>query len=280
MPAVRSLVACLACALTASVHAAIDDLTAWDLYTDSSGATPTQLDAMTGSSAANLAQLNFIDDVDQNAGFDVGFSSVNANTVAGSTSGYYFDASADFTIAIEFELTLTSPDGFVGIGFGIGEDRAGVNSAGVAFGVGTAGISIGSFGAAATNQDSAITKLLSPAVSPTDTYAGSLSVAYNATTGDITVGAAAASGSSTPLAATGTATFTAAELPDWAGDGLVASFFLRSDDPSIFANWTGETAEADFFNFTVVQGSATQVPEPASLALLGLGLGLISCRHR
>ena len=275
----RLLTATLWCTLVApAAMGQIEDLTGWDFYRDPSD--PGVNAAMTSSVAPNLAELNFINDVDIPAAYDIGFSSVNANTAAAATSGYYFDASSDFTIAIEFELTLTNPNGFVGLGLGIGEDRAGDNSAGIAFGVGTAGISIGSFGAAATSDNSAITKFLSPSVAATGTYAGSLTVGYNATTGDITVGAAGASAGSTPLSPTGTATFTAAELPDWTGADLLASFFLRSDDPSLFSNWTGQTANADFFNFTVVQGSATQVPEPASLALLGLGVLAISrCRR-
>lgn len=289
MPAPRHLATALVCALTASAHAAIEELTDWDLYTDSASATPAQAAAMTGSSAPNLAQLNFIDDVDQDAGFDIGYSSINANTVSDATAGYYFSAASDFSVALNFELTLTGPEGFVGIGLGIGEDLAGENSAGIALGVGSSGTtSLALFGAAGRNNDSAVIKPLSntlyqPVISSaggSTTYAGSMTVSYDASTGDIAVGAGGVSGTSTPDPAQTSATFLAAsDLPGWAGDDLLVTFFLRSDDPSIFDSWTGQAAEADFFDFTAVQGSPVQVPEPASLALLGLGT-LVLTRRR
>lgn len=285
MPVNRFLATFLACALTASAQASLSDLATWDFYRDAASATPVQTAAMTSSAAPNLAQLNFIDDVDIPTAYDIGYSSIDTNTVSNATAGYAFSASQDFTIAMHFSLTLNNPGGFVGLGLGIGEDREGVNSAGIGFGAGTfTGITTTSFAGAATNNDSPVTKSLSSAVSPTvtgSTYAGSLTVAYDATTGDITVGAAPQSVNATPLPPTGTATFTGStDLADWAGDDLIVSFFLRSDAPSIFTNWTGDSAEADFFDFTVVQGSPTLVPEPASLAMLGFGLVCLRSRRR
>ncbi|MEM6507372.1 MAG: hypothetical protein AAF711_18200 [Planctomycetota bacterium] len=94
---------------------------------------------MTGTAGSNLAQLDFIDSVPQNQGFDIGYSSINANTINEATSGYYFSTAEDFTILIHFTLDLTSPAGLVGVGLGIGEDRAGTNSVGIGFAVGTSG---------------------------------------------------------------------------------------------------------------------------------------------
>ena len=74
----------------------------------------------------------------------------------------------------------------------------------------------------------------------------------------------------------------ASDLTSWAGDDLLVSFFLRSDSissPIPVGPWSGESAEADFLNFTVVQGSASVVPEPSSIALLGVG-GLAMIRRR
>lgn len=279
MPSARLLTAVAACAITASATAAIDDFTTWDLYEDVSSPTAAQAAAMTGSAAPNLAQLNFTDDVDQDAGFDIGYSSVNANTVGGATSGYYFSAANDFSVSVDFAVTLTNPNGVVAIGLGVGEDRTGVNSAGIGFGMATFGLTGSAFRGAATNNDVATTRDLNAPVFAFvsgSTYSGTLNVAYDAATGDITVGAVGDGSSSTT-------TFTkAADLTDWAGDDLLVSFFLRSDavtSPLPIGPWTGQSAEADFLNFTVSQGTATQVPEPTSLALLALG-GLAMVRRR
>jgi hypothetical protein len=106
------------------------------------------------------------------------------------------------------------------------------------------------------------------------TYAGTLSVAYdvNPSTSEfiITVGATGLTGSTTSFTSTG-------DLTAWAGDDLLVSFFLRSDTASItdpipltVGPWTGTSAQASFSNLTV-SDNAIEVPEPTSLALLGLG---------
>jgi hypothetical protein len=280
MPLSRLLAVTLSCAVLAPAQAHITDLTTWDLYKDASGATTAQSDAMTGSATANLANLNFIGDVDIPAGFDIGYSSVNSNTVAGATSGYYFDASQNFTIRMHFSLDVVSPAGFVGIGMGIGEDRAGVNSAGIGFGVGTGVVNAAVFGAAATNNDTPITSAFALSETVDNEYFGSLTVSYDAASGDVTVGAAKFLGAPDPLAPTETFTFDGTtDLGAWAGDELLVSFFLRSDNPLIYNNWTGDLAEASFFDFTIVEGRVIQIPEPTSLALLGLG-GLAMIRRR
>ncbi|MBX2850198.1 MAG: PEP-CTERM sorting domain-containing protein [Phycisphaeraceae bacterium] len=278
MPAPRLLAAALAYALAVPAAATIDDLTTWDFYRDPSD--PNVNASMTGSVAPNLAELNFINDLDIPAGYDIGFSSVNANSVVEATSGYYFDSSQDFTIRAHFSLQVTDPAGFVGIGMGIGEDRAGFNSAGIGFGVGTGAINLATYGGAATNNDAPVTQALNLFEVADNNYSGSLTVSYDASSGDVTVGAAPLLGIPDPLAPTQSVTFSgASDLVAWNGDDLVVSFFLRSDDPSIYSNWSGETANADFFDFTVVEGAAIQVPEPTSLALIALG-GLAMMRRR
>lgn len=57
------------------------------------------------------------------AGTDIGYQSVNGSTPQTSTSGFYFRPDADFSLAIDYAWTFSnSPSGFLGLGFGIGED--------------------------------------------------------------------------------------------------------------------------------------------------------------
>lgn len=280
MPAPRLLAAALVCATATSAAATITDLTSWDFYRDPDPGPGALQAAMTGSAAVNLAQLNFLSDVDIPAAYDIGYSSVNANTVDSAVAGYYFDASQDFSVSLEFAITLTNPDGVIGLGLGVGEDRAGVNSAGIGFGLVSAfNSTAAAFQGAATNNDVAVRRDLGAVVSPFvsgSTYSGTLTVGYDASTGDISVGASGdGSSSSTSFSRT-------SDLTSWAGDDLLVSFFLRSDSvssPIPVGPWSGESAQADFLNFTVVQGSASAVPEPSSIALLGVG-GLAMIRRR
>lgn len=287
----RLLTTAAACAIAASAatsaSATINDLTTWQFYYDNDpGPGPLQ-DATTGSAAPNLAQLNFLNDVDVPAGYDIGFSSINANTVAQATSGYYFSAAEDFSVSLDFSLTLADRNGMVALGLGVGEDRKGVNSAGIGMSQITAfGFDFANFQGAFTNNDNANIRSLANSVNPSGTaptYAGTLSVAYDVDplTNEftITVGATGLNTSSTTITSTG-------DLTAWAGDDLLVSFFLRSDSfvatggpfPVTVPPWTGTSAQASFSNLTVT-GSATQVPEPTSLALLAL-TGLAVMRRR
>ncbi len=206
---------------------------------------------------------------------DVGFQSINGSTSASSTSGYAFDPSADFMVAIDFNLTFTSPLGGLGIGFGIGEDADGKNSAGAVLLTKNGSPYPGFFpvfGAAARIND--VNQLPQIILVQAQTT-GRFIAGYQAATGDVVLGVST-NGDDVPE---GIATYAGIQN-NWNGGMLFPSFFLRSDNlPG--AAWASGTAEADFTNFHVISGSATQlsataVPEPSSLMLLALGgLGLL-----
>ena len=176
----------------------------------------------------------------------------------------------------------------VALGLGVGEDRKGVNSAGIGMSQITAfGFDFASFQGAFTNNDNANIRSLTDSVNPSGTaptYAGTLSVAYDVDplTNEftITVGATGTTGSTTSFTSTG-------DLTAWVGDDLLVSFFLRSDSfvatgglfPVTVPPWTGTSAQASFSNLAV-SGNAIQVPEPTSLGLLALSSLAVMRRRR
>ena len=93
------------------------------------------------------------------------------------------------------------------------------------------------------------------------TLEGSLFVQYDASSGDVVVGAATTKGAVAPTVSN---TFSGIQK-QWNGNGLLASFFVRSDG----TGWQGGTAESVFNNFRVLDGAATAVPEPSQTASLG-----------
>ncbi len=193
---------------------------------------------------------------------DIAYQSVDGLTPATATSGYSFDPASDFALGIDYTLTFSgSPIGLLALGLGIGEDAAGANSAGIALGT-VNGVAAGKFAGAARVGD-----VDKPEQETTldSSLSGSLFVSYDATSGDITVGA-----SQTPGAANATATTTFNAIQDeWAGGDLLVAFFLRSESPT---GWLGGgTGEAVFSNLRISEGAATEVPEPASLVLMGIG---------
>jgi hypothetical protein len=150
--------------------------------------------------------------------------------------------------------------GILGLGFGIGEDGAGANSAGALM-VTNGGLPFLSFGGAARVGDVDEPALV---LASAATLSGSLFVGFEAATGTITVGASQTPGA---VSADASDTFDAIQT-NWAGEDLLASVFMRSD----ILGWAGGgTAEAEFSNFRVLEGSAILIPE-MSIVVPGFGL--------
>ncbi|NLE39368.1 MAG: PEP-CTERM sorting domain-containing protein [Pirellulaceae bacterium] len=209
------------------------------------------------------------------SGTDIGYQSVDGTTAAGSTVGHAFSPAADFTVAIDFSLAF-QPSGNVGglaIGFGIGEDRDGANSAGAVLLSQNGSFALSPvFGAAARVNDVTQTpKLILLAAQPS----GSFFASYHAASGDVTLGVGGV-GAVTPTA---TATY-AGIANQWNGDWLFPAFFLRSD-AVLGQAWTSGGADARFRNFRVISGESVAVPEPGTLAMLALGgMSLAFARRR
>jgi len=202
---------------------------------------------------------------------DIGYKSVSGTTAADSTSGYAFDPSADFSIAVDFSLSVSGVGG-LGVGFGIGEDQDGANSVGVAM-LTANGIPLLSFFGAARIGDVDQT----PQAILTAQKDGRLIVTYTAATGDVELGVST-DGDDT---SEGTAIFGGIQN-NWNDEPLMPSFFLRSDDSAGLA-WTSGTADAVFSDFHVIDGTPVVVPEPstallATLAILALCFGAIRNR--
>ena len=195
---------------------------------------------------------------------DIGYQSVSGATVATSAQGFYFDPAASFTIAVDYAFSSTNASGNLGLGFGIGEDINGTDSAGVAVAI-VNGVGAGVLAASRVNDVSS-TPLLSLGAPLT----GSMIVGYDATTGNVTVGVAAATGVNTPT----TSTTLSGIQNQWDDEPLLASFFLRSE------GWTSGQATAVFSNFRVAAGSATAIPEPTAAAALAAAAPLLLRRRR
>jgi hypothetical protein len=270
MPRIATPVALAVTLLAAPLAAAqITDFNTWTLVEDP--ADPNMSAAIDSASQATLTATGPV----ANA-VDIGYQSVNGTTAAASTSGFAFDPTTSFSIAVDYDLSFTSTVGGTGIGLGIGEDGAGANSAGVAIG------NIASLPAAAAavaradNQPAAQTPFAAlPAA------VGSLHVAFDGLAKTITVGLGS-TGANSPDAPAPTLPASVYNLwnTDADDDLLLASFFLRSDDTDPFsaALTTGSVA-AVFSDFRVTSGTAVAVPEPAT-ALLLAGLPMLVARRR
>jgi hypothetical protein len=224
----------------------ITDFTAWSLVQDppdsnfTASITPTQAALQAGAGAVP-------------PGTDIGLATINGNTPAESTAGFVFDPGASFTVAIDYDLSFVSASGALGLGFGVGEDVEGMNSAGIAF-VTLNGSPFLTFAGAARIND------VNQPIQDTGFAAsliGSLFVEYDAINGNLILGASHTPGDNTPAATT---TFSGLQN-QWNGGPLIASFFIRSTSIPVLApnGWQGGDATAIFTNFRVLDGSAQTI---------------------
>jgi hypothetical protein len=246
-----SLIALLGLAPLAN-GASITDLSQWTQIADPPNA------GMTGSIGGAGTTATLVATGSIPSGTDIGYASVNGANVVGSTAGFYFSSASDFEVAVDFNLQSASVVGGVGIGFGIGEDIAGVDSAGLAMAaVNGSPVAYGTAGRA-NDVDQPATLF---ATSPTTT--GRMFIRYQSATGNVVAGIGA-TGAGAPLE-----TQTLAAIQNlWDDEPLLVSFFLRSQGVSIIPAHTSGTTTAVFSNFTVLSGAPIPVPEPAAAVLL------------
>ncbi len=206
------------------------------------------------------------------AATDIGYQSVDGIDVANSTTGFYFSASENFEVAVDFAVSTEASLGLAGIGFGIGEDGNGANSAGM--GLAIANGSPLAFSGAARINDVTQSPLL---FGTTATLNGRFFVSYDGASGDVTVGVNSTLGAASPSE---TMVFSGIQN-NWSGDPLLVSLFLRSDSV-IFPPLSSGTVDALFLNMTVLDGMATAVvPEPTSGMPICMGsLALLAARRK
>lgn len=269
--AMNSTVALLWLSIAASnVAASIDNLNSW---------TQVQDPPHSGMSGVvnSATQVTLTASGAVPAGTDIGYQSIDGVSVASSSSGNYFSPSQSFHIAVDFNLTGLNSIGFAAIGFGVGEDGAGMNSSGPLMAI-LNGAPSGFSGAARINDVTQSPILISGPGLPTNTASGRFFVRYDSLTGDIITGVSTTPGSDAPTHA---GTFSGLQN-SWNDKDLLASFFLRSDSLLSIPPLTSGTVSAVFSNFEVLAGTPVSVvPLPAAVWLFGAALGgLLSFRAR
>lgn len=202
---------------------------------------------------------------------DIGYASVNGQDVATSTAGYYFDPSADFVVAIDYDVSNFGSIGGAGIGFGIGEDIDGSDSAGIGLGLLGGAPVLLSTAARVGDIDQPLQSFTS-----TPTASGRMFVNYNAAAGDVTLGFSPNKGDGMAVE-----TVTLNGLQNlWDDEGLLVSFFLRSQGAGIVPPLTTGTLTAVFSNVEVISGTPIAVPEPATALAMMLAGAVALGRRR
>lgn len=240
--------------------ATITDLSTWSVVED-----PPHSGTMASIDVMGVARLTAGGAVP--SGTDIGYASVNGADVANSTAGYYFDPSADFSVAVDFDLTARSSIGAGGLGFGIGEDVDGANSAGVGLGFVNGAAALFATAGRVNDVDQPIESIVSGFGS------GRLFIEYDSATGDVKAGVNATQGTPAPSVFK-----TLSGIQDlWTDGPLLVSFFLRSQAITPFPALTSGQVDAYFSNFEVLSGTPISVPEPTAAALAALAL--LACRR-
>jgi hypothetical protein len=249
------------CAASIASAASITDFSQWTRIADPPD--PNMTGSITGGgTSASLVATGVVP-----SGTDIGYASVNAGTVSGSTTGYYFSPASSFEVAIDFDLQSALVIGGVGIGFGIGEDTGGVDSAGVAMAaVNGSPVAYGTAGRVNDVDQSPTLFATSP------TLTGRMFIRYESATGSVVAGI----GPAGAVAPVETQTLTAIQNL-WDDEPLIVSFFLRSQAISVIPAHTSGMTTAVFSNFAVLSGTPILVPEPAAAALAISVLALLRC---
>ncbi|MEO0587240.1 MAG: PEP-CTERM sorting domain-containing protein [Planctomycetota bacterium] len=276
MPAARHIAAlCLALLLATPTSAQTTDFTAWTLLEGPPDPDLSGVVAPDGTTATLSATGSI------NAMTDIGFASINGQDVASSNRGFYFDPNESFAIAVDYEIEIISTpttSTVFRIGFGIGEDINGTDGAGVAVGVSATFPTPSLFftGSASARTDDEVVS--DPTVLASTGAVGSLQLAYDAATGNITVDSGPdlpPPDPTDPFAID--SSFTLSGLQNsWDNEGLIVSFFLNG----VGVGFEDGDVEATFSNFRILEGTPIAIPEPAALTLLAAAAGLALTRRR
>lgn len=277
MPKLLALVAAVSL-LVVNVNASassITDLTTWTLLEDPPH--PRMSGFVSGPNSALLDATGPVP-----SGTDIGYASVNGADVASSTAGHYFDPASDFAVAIDFDILTRSTTGAGGIGFGIGEDAGGTDSAGV--GLGFINAALVSFATAGrVNDADEPLQLFATGPDATSSAGGGIMnadgrffVEYVASSGDVIVGVSTTPGAATPDE-TKTLTGIAAQ---WDDEPLLVSFFSRSQAVLIVPGLESGLVRTTFSDVTVLSGTPIPaVPEPSAAILASLALLAVRSRR-
>ena len=193
-------------------------------------------------------------------------------------SGYYFDPSTSFSIAIDFDTSLrrSGGRGFGVLGFGINEQQSGGDSFEVTLGF--RDILLRDFIATGYANGAVQQRRALNGIGGSSAYeTGRFFIEYDSLTRSVVVGASATPGSSTP-----TATARLQGNQQQPNDTpLIASFFFRAEEEGFRTGILSGRYQTVFSNFEVLSGSPIAVvPEPTTLlATLG-ALGVLAVLRR
>lgn len=205
------------------------------------------------------------------SGTDIGFASLGGSATA-VNKGFYFDPLQSFSVAIDYRFSAISSVGAGGIGFGIGEDLDGTDSAGVGMGFVNGAPLAYSTAARVDDIDQAF-ELFATAPAPD----GRFFVQYDSVTKNVVLGVSTTLGSTAPME-----TKTLAGIgAGWDDEPLLVSFFLRSQSVSILPALQSGDVRALFSNFEVLSGTPISIPEPTTSLLVVPGaLGVLAVTRR